>query len=99
MEIYQKIIVMIICLAMLILFIMLGTPIYRACQNGPCILTIPYGEVERGGIYSDGFVRGTGNVMYSLYYPGIHERSGKECLVQVNVTKAEYERRMYGAQE
>lgn len=95
MNIYQKIVVTTICLAMLILFIMLGIPIYRACQNGPCILTIPHREAERGLIYSDGFIRGTGNIMYSFCYPGIYERSGKECLARVNVTKGEYERIMY----
>ncbi len=54
-------------------------------------------QVESGSIHSvGGGLFGSGNIMHTVYYPGICKLSGKSCLRGVNVTQSEYERLMYG---
>lgn len=84
-----------ICSLLLVMFAFLGLPIYNQRQNGPCILTIPYGEIEESRIYPGGLF-GSGNLIHDLSYPGTYQHSGKKCSVWVGVTEGEYERQMYG---
>lgn len=61
---------------------------------GRCIVS--QSMICTGGMiytHSGGMFKGP-VVMYQLDYPGIRERSGESCTCSVNVTEAEYNRRV-----
>lgn len=62
-------------------------------RDGSCIATKPL--IAKSGHISSGNGQNIGWTTYVLYYPGIYEHSGNECLKGFYVTKEEYSRRMY----
>lgn len=83
--------IVLLCSLLLFMFVPLGVHIYNQHQNGPCIIITTSGEAE-GGLIQHYFT----GISYDLSYKGTYQRSGKECLTWVGVTKEEYERQMYG---
>jgi len=73
-------------------------------KNNPCVAIQPQDKAISGKIVLSAGGFGAGRIMYILYYPGTHRRSGIECehtayvtdIFKISQTILEYNRQMYG---